>query len=185
MTLEEVVTCAADTAISYLLRSDTKDLPLVTCLGFRPGDKTPIVIALRGSMKPEVAIETRKILRDEGCDCYAFVTEVWVSRISATTGVAPNVAEDREDGLTITAATRNRVIVRAYIIRRMEAAPGIELFKHREVDTAKAGVLHGAGGLWGQLLAPEFDATGHTGYFDQKGWHAGALTDRPRKKGAC
>lgn len=184
MILEDVVELAAQTATAFFMRHEANLEPLMMCLGFR-AEGEPVIIALTGNQMPAVAAATRKILIDEGCVQYAFISEIWVSReVAARSGVRPHLAEDREDGLSIIASSRQRSILRTYIIRRMETPPFVELFKHREIDSARPGALSG-GGVWSQLLAPEFDATGYAGYFDQDGWHSGHLSEPMRKKGAC
>lgn len=179
MILEEVAVYATDVATAYLSREGPDKRPLVMCLGFRPA-APPVMVMVVGSGMPAVVAATRQILLAEGCIQYAFVSEIWISpRLAAEMGIGAHLAADRKDGLSIIVGSRFRLMICKFFIRYVEGG-AVELDKYSAVDSAISDAV--TGGAWGQLLAPEFDAAGGTGYFDRRGWQPGDLPERQKKK---
>lgn len=172
-TLEEIVELANVAAIENLMNRKPGATLAPVILGFDVADATHVFLF---QMPPPGAKGIgaqimRHQLQIKGCDRYAFVSEIWFSKEAAKARVPSREANDRQDGLQILAASREVAIARNYAIRPIDQTPGIELVQLNMLDSRKPG--HGIGGLWAQLLAPKFDLTGKTGYFNDQGWNAG------------
>lgn len=144
-TLEEILGDAEKYALSIMQKNGEFGLPCV--IGYDETDGAFYhAIDMVEHEKDRLALMVALSLRKNGCDRYAFISEVWISEEAGKLGVQPKDAPDVKDGLQIAACDAVHAISRSYLVEGKEKA----ITLHREIDSREPGCS--ISGRWVTLL---------------------------------